>query len=76
MSSPEQAPEDQVDTENVSGLGEIIPEPLMPIWTRIELFQEFRETHGPTYTKVLEAIVAVLLVAGYVYWLYLFFVVG
>lgn len=76
MSSPQEAPEDEVDTESVGGLGELVPEALMPIWTRIELVQEFRETHGSTYTKALEAIVAVLLIAGYAYWLYLFFVGG
>lgn len=76
MSSRQQDPADEVDTESVSGLGEIIPEPLMPIWTRIERIQTFRETHGPRYTKALEAIVAVLLVAGYGYWLYLYFIIG
>lgn len=76
MSSTEEAPEDMVDTEDVGGLGELIPEPLLPVWRRYELFQAFRETHGDTYTKVLEAIVAVFLTVGYVYWMYLFFVAG
>lgn len=76
MSSPQQDPTDEVDTESVGGLDELIPESLVPVWTRIERFQAFRETHGPTYTKALEAIVAALLIGGYVYWLYLFFVVG
>ena len=76
MSSPRDAPEETVETENVGGLGEIIPEPLVPVWTRIEMFQRFRETHGETYTKALEAMVAAVLIGGYLYWLYLFFVVG
>lgn len=76
MSSPRQDPTDEVDTENVGGLDELIPQPLMPVWTRIERFQQFRETHGETYTKILEGIVAAVLIGGYVYWLYLFFVGG
>lgn len=76
MSSPKDAPEETIETEEVGGLGEIIPQPLMPVWSRIETIQQFRETHGGTYTKILEALVAAVLIGGYVYWLYLFFVVG
>lgn len=61
-----------VDTENVGGLGEIVPEPVQPIWRRMESVQEFRRTHGDTYLTVLEAIVAAVLAGGYLYWLYLF----
>lgn len=73
MSATDEAPEDRVDTENVGGLGEIIPEPLMPAWRRFQLVQEFRETHGERYTSVLEALVALALTGGYIYWLYIFF---
>ncbi|WP_134671759.1 hypothetical protein [Halorussus marinus] len=68
MSATDEAPEDSVDTENVGGLGEIVPEPLEPAWRYVERFQAFRDTHGETYTKALEAIVAVVLTAGYLYW--------
>ncbi|KAB1190663.1 MULTISPECIES: hypothetical protein [Haloferax] len=59
--------------DNVSGLEEFVPEPLMPVWDRFQAFQAFRETHGDSYTKVLEAVVAVILTGGYLYWLFLFF---
>lgn len=72
MSSPDEAPEDMVDTENVSGLDELIPPRLMPIWSRIQLIQDFRDTHGKTYIKIMEAITAVVLTAGYLYWLSLY----
>lgn len=73
MSATDEAPENSVDTENVGGLGEIIPEPLMPIWARFQLIQEFRDTHGERYTSVLEALVALVLIGGYLYWLYLYY---
>lgn len=76
MSSNDEAPEDQVDTANVGGLGELIPEPLMPVWSRIQLVQEFRETHGDTYVTVLEALTAIALTVGYIYWAYLYFLGG
>ena len=72
MSSPDEAPEEMVDTENVSGLDELIPPRLMPIWSRIQLIQDFRDTHGKTYIKIMEAITAVVLTAGYLYWLSLY----
>lgn len=56
------------------GLGEVVPEPLMPAWRRLESIQEFRRTYGGTYTGVLEAITAAVLIGGYVWWLYLFVV--
>jgi hypothetical protein len=68
MSATDEAPEDSVDTENVGGLGELVPEPLEPVWAYVERFQAVRDTHGETYTKALEAIVAVVLTAGYLYW--------
>lgn len=74
--SDSEAPEDAVDTENVGGLDEVLPEPLMPVYERFQLVQEFRETHGDSYTKFLEGIVALVLTGGYVYWLYLFFLAG
>ncbi|MGM0398629.1 MAG: hypothetical protein ACQEQY_06500 [Halobacteriota archaeon] len=55
---------------------EVLPESLHPVYSRWLLVQEFRETHGDSYTGILESIVAFVLIGGYVYWLYLFFVVG
>ncbi|WP_281195308.1 hypothetical protein [Halorubrum sp. F4] len=74
MSSTKDSTEDQIDTSNVGGLEEIIPEPLMPVWKRIELIQEFRETHGDTYVRVLEAVTAIVLAVGYVWWAYLYLI--
>lgn len=62
--------------EQVGGLDEVLPEPLVPIYQRLKLVDEFRETHGDTYTGVLEAIVGAILAGGYLYWLYLFFTTG
>jgi hypothetical protein len=73
MSSSRDAPEDQVDTTDVGGLDEVIPEPLLPVWRRIELVQEFRETHSDTYVTALEALTALVLAVGYVWWVYLYF---
>jgi len=70
---------DDVEPENldaVGGLGEVLPEPLVPIYERLQLIQRFRENYGPTYTTALEGIVALFLVVGYGYWLYLYLVVG
>ena len=60
-------------TDNVNGFEEFVPQPLMPVWDRFQSVQSFRERHGDSYTKVLEAIVAVILTGGYLYWLFLFF---
>jgi hypothetical protein len=76
MSSNDEAPEDQVDTSDVGGLDEVVPEPLMPVWRRVQLVQEFRRTHGETYVTVLEALTALALMVGYVFWLYLYFMGG
>ena len=73
MSSSRDAPEDQVDTTDVGGLDEVIPEPFLPVWRRIELVQEFRETHSDTYVTALEALTALVLAVGYVWWVYLYF---
>lgn len=61
------------DTQEVSGFEEFVPAPLMPLWNRFQAVQDFRATHGDSYTKVLEGIVAVVLTGGYLYWLFLFF---
>ncbi|QLG63643.1 hypothetical protein [Halorarum salinum] len=71
-----EAAEEHADVENVGGLEEVLPDPLLPVYDRFRLVQEFRETHGDSYTKVLEGIVALVLTGGYVYWLYLFFLAG
>ncbi|WP_096395255.1 hypothetical protein [Halorubrum trapanicum] len=76
MSPSKEAPEDQVDTSSVGGLEEVIPKPLMPVWRRIELIQEFRKTHGNTYVTVLEVLTATALAVGYVWWVYLYFFGG
>lgn len=73
MSSTKDSTEDQIDTSNVGGLEEVIPEPLMPVWKRIELIQQFRETHGDTYVTVLEALTAIGLALGYLWWAYIYF---
>ncbi len=73
MSSEEQAPEDVADTDAAGGLGEIIPEPLEPLWRPVDRFYEFRRTHGETYINVLEALTGLVLTVGYAWWLYLFF---
>ncbi|MFC5279063.1 hypothetical protein ACFPM1_09885 [Halorubrum rubrum] len=74
MSSTKDSTEDQIDTSEVGGLEEIVPEPLMPVWKRIELVQQFRETHGNTYVTVLEALTAIVLAAGYLWWAYIYFI--
>lgn len=73
MSPNREAPEDQVETSDVGGLEEVVPEPLMPVWRQIEHIQSFRETHGNTYVTALEILTAVALAAGYVWWVYLYF---
>lgn len=58
--------------QQAGGLGEIIPEPLMPIWVQIEKVQAFRSTHGDKYVGVLELLTALALTGGYVWWLLLY----
>lgn len=70
--STEEASEQGVDTETVGGLGEILPEPLRPLWRPVEAVQEFRRTHSDTYITAMEVVVAAMLTGGYVWWLYLF----
>ena len=76
MSPSREAPEDQVDTSNVGGLEEVIPEPLMPVWRRIELIQDFRRAHGNTYVTALEILTAIALAVGYAWWVVLYFFGG
>ncbi|MDS0295546.1 hypothetical protein [Halogeometricum luteum] len=76
MSPSREAPEDKVETSDVGGLGEIIPDPLLPVWRRVERVQSFREAHGNTYVTALEALTAVALAVGYVWWVYLYFYGG
>ena len=68
--SPEAVAEQSA--RQAGGLGEIIPEPLMPVWSRVEKVQAFRRTHGETYVGALELLTALALAAGYVWWLLLF----
>ena len=72
--SPEQIAESSA-TE-AGGLGEIIPEQLMPVWRQVERVQAFRRTHGDTYVAVLELLATIVLIGGYVWWLYLFLFAG
>ncbi|WP_128904017.1 hypothetical protein [Halorubrum amylolyticum] len=68
--SPEAVAEESA--QQAGGLGEIIPEPLMPVWSRVEKVQAFRRTHGETYVGVLELLTALALAGGYVWWLLIF----
>ncbi|MEE6211124.1 hypothetical protein U3A55_13320 [Salarchaeum sp. III] len=69
MSERREDPEDQVDTTDVGGLGEVLPEPLQPFWMPIQRIQEFRDTWGDTYTSVMELVLGLGLAIGYVWWL-------
>ena len=77
MSSTSEQANNESENERgeVGGLGEILPESLQPLWRPIERIQGFRHTYGNTYITILEAAVAVVLIGGYLWWLYLFFVV-
>ena len=55
---------------------ETLPSPLVPLYDGWQAFEETRAAHGETYVGALEAITAAILIGGYLYWLYLFFVVG
>ncbi|MFO8116273.1 MAG: hypothetical protein R6U01_13110 [Halorubrum sp.] len=68
--SPEAVAEESM--QQAGGLGEIIPEPLMPAWRQVEKVQAFRRTHGETYVGALELLTALALTAGYVWWLLIF----
>ena len=68
--SPEAVAEQSM--QQAGGLGELIPEPLMPVWNQVEKLQAFRRTHGETYVGVLELLTALALGAGYVWWLLLY----
>jgi hypothetical protein len=58
--------------QQAGGLGEIIPEPLMPAWRQVEKVQAFRRTHGEKYVGALELLTALALTVGYVWWLLIF----
>ena len=75
-STTEEAAEVEESVESVGNLGEILPDPLQPLYLPIAALNDFRATHGETYIKILEGIVALVFIVGYVYWLYLFFVAG
>lgn len=72
-SAEEAAERTEIRTEEISGLGELLPEPLRPLWRPVEAIQGFRRAHGERYIKVLEALLAAILIGGYVWWAYLFF---
>ena len=75
MSSTDEQPEAVAEEsmKQPGGLGELGPEPLMPVWKRVELVQSFRRTHGERYVGVLEVLTGFALAAGYVWWLLLYF---
>ena len=68
--SPESIAEESA--QQAGGLGEIIPEPLMPVWNQVEKVQAFRRTHGEKYVGALELLTALTLTGGYVWWLLIF----
>lgn len=68
--SPEAVAEKSM--QQAGGLGELIPEPLMPAWNQVEKVQAFRRTHGKTYVGVLELLTALALFAGYGWWILLY----
>jgi len=68
--SPEAVAEQSA--QQAGGLGEIIPDPLMPVWNRVEKVQAFRRTHGEKYVGALELLTALALTGGYVWWLLIF----
>jgi hypothetical protein len=68
--SPEAVAEQSM--QQAGGLGELIPEPLMPVWNRVEKLQAFRRTHGEKYVGALELLTALALGAGYVWWLLIY----
>jgi len=72
VGSAEEAAEEMVSTEAVGGLDEILPKPLQPLYRPIDALQEFRRTYGEMYITILEALVAITLTGGYVWWLFLF----
>jgi len=74
MSSTDEQPEAiaEESMQQAGGLGEIVPEPLIPVWKRVELIQSFRRTHGERYVGVLEVLTGLALAAGYVWWLLLY----
>lgn len=74
QTDPDNPPEVDIDDIEVRGLEELLPAPLMPAYRQLERFNEARDTYGPTITSYLELLLAVVLIGGYVYWLYLFFV--
>jgi hypothetical protein len=78
MSSTDNSSEAMTEssTEQTGGLGEIIPEPLVPIWRRIELIQSFREANAERYIAVLEILTAAVLIIGYIWWMYLYLLGG
>ena len=73
MSAPREQ-EKAVETDDVGSLGELLPKPLQPLWRPVERIQAFRHTHSDTYVTALEVIIAIVLIGGYLYWLFLFFV--
>jgi len=68
--SPEAVAEESA--QQAGGLGEIIPDPLMPAWNQVEKVQAFRRTHGEKYVGALELLTALALAGGYVWWLLIF----
>lgn len=70
------APEDDVGEPPGEGVEEYVPDLLMPAYDRYRAFDRFRESWGPTVVYYGEIAVTILLAVGFVYWLYLYVVVG
>ncbi|WP_049981466.1 hypothetical protein [Halolamina rubra] len=68
--SPEAVAEESM--QDAGGLGEVVPEPLMPAYRQLEKVQRFRETYGERYTNALELLTGLLLIVGFVWWLVLY----
>ncbi|MFW6317699.1 MAG: hypothetical protein ACOC06_04435 [Halorubrum sp.] len=68
--SPESIAEESA--QQAGGLGEVVPEPLLPVWSQVEKVQAFRRTHGDKYVGALELLTALALTGGYVWWLLIF----
>lgn len=49
---------------------------LRPVWEAIQQFQAIRETHGPRYVAVLEAITGIALIIMFLWWVGLYFFEG
>lgn len=71
MSASDSA-QDAVETEDVGSLGDVLPASLQPLWRPVDRIQAFRRDHGETYVNAIEALIAAVLIGGYLWWVFLF----